>query len=295
VTARQVFLAAGTLGSTEILFRSRDEQTFRLPDALGTKFSGNGDMLAFAHEIDQPANAVGSGWRSGHGELAPGPCILTSARSPGAPRFLLQEGVIPGALAPLLPVAFALGALRGDDAPPPAAPAGAPRATSIRRRRMALRRLRNLLSWDARSIQTFLAMFCDRAQGTLVPSDRGVRVEWPAERNAEEEAVRAALREAAWDLGGRYMDGPFGRITVHPLGGCPMGDNADEGVVNHYGAVFDPSRRPRDGEDPPRHEGLYVCDAAVIPTALGANPLLTITALAERTCDAVLAERVHGA
>jgi cholesterol oxidase len=304
VTAREVFLAAGTLGSTEILFRSRDEQTFPLSDALGTKFSGNGDMLAFAHEIDQPANAVGLGWRSGHGALAPGPCILTSARSPGAPattrspgvpRFLLQEGVIPGALAPLLPLAFALGALRGDGSPPPAARAGGGRTPPTRRRRMALRRFRNLLSWDARTTQTFLAMFCDRAQGTLVPSHRGVRVEWPADRNAEEEAVRAALREAAWDLGGRYMDGPFGRITVHPLGGCPMGTSADEGVVNHYGAVFDPSGTPRDDGEPPRHEGLYVCDAAVIPTALGANPLLTITALAERTCDAVLGEKIHGA
>src|SRR5206468_7563488 len=46
--APSVFLAAGTLGSTEILLRSRRDGGLNLSDALGTRFSTNGDFGAFA-------------------------------------------------------------------------------------------------------------------------------------------------------------------------------------------------------------------------------------------------------
>ena len=63
-------------------------------------------------------------------------------------------------------------------------------------------------------------------------------------------------------------------MTVHPLGGCPMGDNHDSGVVDHLGRVWR-------GDNELWH-GLYVLDGSIVPTSLGCNPLWTITALAER-------------
>jgi cholesterol oxidase len=41
------------------------------------------------------------------------------------------------------------------------------------------------------------------------------------------------------------------------------------------------------------HDGLYVADASIVPTALGVNPFLTISALTERIADA-LVERLGG-
>ena len=86
--------------------------------------------------------------------------------------------------------------------------------------------------------------------------------------------------------GGTYMKNPLSLrlmggnlLTVHPLGGCAMGNDRTTGVVNHKGQVFDggPTAAPA-----AVHEGLYVCDGAVLPRSLGVHPLLTITALAER-------------
>ncbi len=64
-------------------------------------------------------------------------------------------------------------------------------------------------------------------------------------------------------------------VTVHPLGGCPMADSPQEGVVNDCGAVYG-------------HPGLYVADGSIVPTSLGINPAFTIAALAER-----IAENIH--
>jgi len=62
-------------------------------------------------------------------------------------------------------------------------------------------------------------------------------------------------------------------ITAHPLGGCPMGDDHLQGAVDPFGRVF--------AGDGTVHSGLYVTDGSVIPSALGVNPLITISALTE--------------
>jgi choline dehydrogenase-like flavoprotein len=72
----------------------------------------------------------------------------------------------------------------------------------------------------------------------------------------------------------------------HPLGGCRMADDASGGVVDEFGRVFDKSKTG--GED--FYKGLYITDASIIPTALGVNPSLTISALALRAVDKIIKE-----
>lgn len=73
-----------------------------------------------------------------------------------------------------------------------------------------------------------------------------------------------------WDTQSRRQ------ISAHPLGGCPMGDDASNGVVDSLGRLF----RGKKGNT--RYDGLYVADGSIVPTSLGVNPSLTITALAYR-------------
>jgi cholesterol oxidase len=62
--------------------------------------------------------------------------------------------------------------------------------------------------------------------------------------------------------------------TAHILGGCPMGGNAAEGVVDIDQQVFN-------------YPGLYVADGSVVPANLGVNPSLTIAAMTERAMSRI--------
>src|SRR6185436_20431031 len=71
VTADMVVLSAGTLGSTEILLRSK-AKGLALSGRLGHGFSGNGDVLAFSYNSDQPIDGIGFGNRDPQGRLPVG-------------------------------------------------------------------------------------------------------------------------------------------------------------------------------------------------------------------------------
>lgn len=62
--------------------------------------------------------------------------------------------------------------------------------------------------------------------------------------------------------------------TAHILGGAMIGKDAKSGVVSTTQEAFG-------------YPGLYVCDGSVIPANLGVNPSLTITAMTERAMSLV--------
>ena len=109
VTADMVVLAAGTLGSTEILLRSR-EQGLALSDRLGKSFSANGDIIAFGYGAKLPVNAIGVGHPAKVEGLDVGACVSGQIEIVDehdlANSLTIQEGVLPSALAPILPALF---------------------------------------------------------------------------------------------------------------------------------------------------------------------------------------------
>jgi cholesterol oxidase len=133
-------------------------------------------------------------------------------------------------------------------------------------------------------ILPLLGMGREAPSGELSLRGKRLAARWTADRSRDYfEAVREAQRTLASELGAKFHDDPvwhLGKrvITVHPLGGVPMGRGPSEGVVNEWGEVFG-------------HPNLYVADGSVMPGTVGPNPSLTIAALADRFADGILEGR----
>lgn len=285
ITAEVVVLAAGTLGSTEILLRSRAEG-LAVSDQVGERFTGNGDVLAFAFNNDVPVNGIGVGAPPIADTAPVGPCIsgLIDLRDTDKLEdgMVIEEGSIPSALAPILPALFTVGADKfGDDTDRGVLDFLAERT----RRRQSL--LFGSYQGAVNRTQTYLVMSHDDGKGRITLDQERLKLSWPKVASQPIfEKIDRNLHKATQATGGNYTRNPltdsmFGHnlITVHPLGGCVMGKDRTNGVVNHKCQVFD--GRPEAPADAVL-AGLYVCDGSVIPRPLGVNPLLTITALAER-------------
>jgi cholesterol oxidase len=264
VEAKIVVLSAGTLGSTEILLRSRDEG-LPVSDRLGQHFSANGDIIAFALGGKERVNGIGVGHPKKFVGDAIGACVTGEIELNDGHldhSMFIQEGVLPSALAPLLPVFFISGGrLLG----------------------AAQTLIKGVYQGPLQSLHTFFVVSHDDANGRIRLENSMVQIEWP---NVAEQPVYArvdaALTKAAEAVGARYIKSPLAATTMgtkpataHPLGGCGMGADESSGVVDHKSRVFN----GKGGV----HAGLYVCDGAIIPRSIGVNPLLTITALTERT------------
>lgn len=278
VVAATVVLGAGSLGSTEILLRSAANGLDASP-RLGENFSGNGDVIGFGYNGEHPVNAVGTKCLAPGPNGAVGPAVsgIIDLRTAGPleDNVIIQDGVVPGLYAPILPALLAGGsAFVGRKAPTG--------SFLVRTRRALESLLKGSYRGAVRNTMTFLVMSHDGGGGVMTLERDRVRLTWPdAGKKPVFERINTLLRKATSASHGTYVKNPMwsgllGRnlISAHPLGGCGMGDTPDRGATDHASRVF----RPDGGV----HEGLYVIDGAVMPRSLGVNPALTISAIAER-------------
>ncbi len=268
VRADVVILAAGALGSTGILLRSRAEG-LGVSRELGRRFSGNATTLAFSYDSGREVNAVAAP----PGAVV-GPAIAGMIDVRRGTPMIIQESSVPRALGTALGLVLRTTAPEG----------------GLLRRFGALLRA---LTGDAVSrTQCYAVTARDDAGGALELDGDRLRIRWPgAGLQPIISAIHERIAEATAALGGVFVPNPAWAalpshppITTHPLGGCALADDGAHGVVDHRGRVFD-------GAGTTTHDGLYVCDGSVLPGALGCNPLLTIAALAERSAALLAQER----
>jgi cholesterol oxidase len=98
-------------------------------------------------------------------------------------------------------------------------------------------------------------------QGHGAPNPKQIRA---ASEGAS--AIAAEINGFAGSNVGELMGTP---LTAHFLGGCPIGDSRETGVIDPYHRLYG-------------HPGISVVDGAAVSANLGVNPSLTITAQAER-------------
>ena len=284
--ARNVILAAGTLGSTQILLQSQ-AKGLSLAPRIGSRFGGNGDFFGAAYNSDHVTNNVGWGNHPGDPfdrDGGPGPSIVGLVRyktnASFGQRFNIEDLTVPRAYRNFL-------ALVGRTSPVSRTGTENLHAQQQRREKDALHADPN---GALNSSMMYLCMAHDDSAGRLYLHGDELRIDWPGagrepifneinrECFAHAKSLGASLIEnASWLLS------PWKTlVTAHPLGGCPMGEDGSHGVVDHLGRVF---RNDTEAV----HDGLYVADGSIIRSALEVNPFLTISALTERIAENIVA------
>lgn len=278
ISCDKLVLAAGALGSTHLMLRNLATLPAR-PNNLGAKFCGNGDMLGLAVSA-----------RNGDGQprvidANKGPVITGGVRLPdlrdgggNEPGAYIEDAGIPVFLSWLAESYGGMGKLR----------------LAWNFVRTALQRalhikpndlnadLARMLGNNTLSMSTLpmLAMGRDVPDGNLYLKGDQLECTWNMKTSrAFFDRVSDSMKTLAEQLGASFQHNPLWwtkqLITVHPLGGCPMGRTENEGVVDEFGQVFN-------------NPGLYIADGSVMPGPVGPNPSLTIAALSDRFATRML-------
>jgi enediyne biosynthesis protein E9 len=271
--AKVVVVAAGAMGTPPILMRSQVSLP-SLSSELGHNLGCNGDHVA-AIEFD-PAKVRSVLGLPGYHEFYKGKPITTmsydwwvgrSSHAYDGTRFNLQE----------IFLSTLTNFLYDSGRTVPGGPSW-----------WGLQKKQAIAHWPNRI--ELLAMVEDTNDGTFYappPAGAAARVNagpiafgtfnyaMSEQSLAIREAANAAMKMIASRRGvGRFMAlaETQGVYCAHPLGGARMADSADLGVVDDSGAVYG-------------YEGLYCIDGSIVPTSLGVNPSLTISAVSERCAE----------
>ncbi|ORM25971.1 GMC family oxidoreductase [Williamsia sp. 1135] len=259
IFAGQVVFAAGTYGTQKLLLAMKEtEQLPHLSDQLGSVVRTNSEAVLAATARDRKTDytegvAITSSFhpddhthiepvRYGKGSNAIG--LLQTVLSDGGgkvPRILKTAGVAlrhPGAFA---------------------------RSLSVRH-------------WSEKTVIALVMQTDDNSLelgskrgifGRQLTSRAGAGDPPPEWIPQGHEAIRLLADKIGGDPGGSMAEIVNIPMTAHFIGGCVIGADPGEGVVDPYHRMFG-------------HPGLHVVDGSAVSANLGVNPSLTITAQAER-------------
>ncbi|MFD8571323.1 GMC oxidoreductase [Streptomyces sp. NPDC057694] len=268
-TARRIVVAAGTYGTQTLLHRMKASgQLPYLSKRLGELTRTNSEALVGAQTTDRR-------YRKKHG----------ADRADFTRGVAITSSIHPDASTHIEPVRYGKGsnAMGGMSILQVPYVEGSSRvagwlANVVKHPSLAVRSLSNR-KWSERTIIGLVMQSLDNSLTTylkpdgvgkgLLTAEQGHGAPNPKQIRAASEgaaAIAAEINGFAGSNVGELMGTP---LTAHFLGGCPIGDSAETGVIDPYHRVYG-------------HPGISVVDGAAVSANLGVNPSLTITAQAER-------------
>lgn len=304
VSAAILVCSAGSIGSTELLLKSRDHYKTlpRLSAALGKNYFTNGNFVTFMVPkkglltswlgvvvliigliltdwlvIAAGAAAYLAGWLLARNPIKPDMGSLNSDyirfkhRDGTAQGLYIQGGRYP---TPVKALVSFLMSLAGKFHPE------------------KYRTISRTINWMGKYIPFFellerswpiplLVMGRDDAAGQFyLNKNLEAEIDFPFDQNKAyikylEEMGRLLSRKAGCYFVPNFFAKLFKKVEVpHSLGGVAMGKNKEEGVVDGCGRVFG-------------YENFLVLDGSIMPVTLGTNPANTIAAFAERAMEKV--------
>src|SRR5437016_2084173 len=286
-TAKAVILAAGCLGSTEILLRSRDKSNGKLvvSKTLGTKFSTNGDFSGFVtvdqDKLQYPIYTTRGPINTSHVTFRDGK-LLVNVEDAGIPAMfaslvektlkMLEQDKGQADVIDILGLLWNSAQLPDYSDP-------------------------NDMQTEAEMLMNtcwFNCMGMDDATGVLSLDGDDLQLNFTGAiaKHPTFQKAESVLQELAKAMGGTYRAFPLWHglepfvskklVVVHPLGGCPIGGSSTDGVVNSNGQVYNTTAGAQTVYD-----GLYVLDASIIPGAVAVNPTLSIVSMAARAAKSI--------
>lgn len=288
VDTRRVVVSAGVLGTNELLLRCRDVYGTlpRLSSQLGQRFSGNGDFLSFVMDGQRPINP-------NYGPVITQYTDYNLFKNHDSNRaFILEDASYP---------VFAAWFIEGLQ--PSLNPIGRLKKVwgilcSLWRKAVQMlvggkwsgsvgdlfhQILKGDLSYRS---AVLLFMGLDKGDGVLTLQDGHLNLDWPQKSSMPlYDAILASGRQfKTFVQSHRFIPLPTwlwparNNITVHALGGCTLADSPEHGVI---------SARLEDRGQVFGYQGLYVADGSLLPSAVGANPVATISAVSEWIAEGI--------
>ncbi len=274
-TCDRLVLSAGAIGTPYLLLKNKSDFP-NISPRLGTRFGSNGDVIGLARRCASPI------------EPSNGPVTTSAVRVADAADgggiqgrgLYVEDGGFPAFVAWMILAANV----------PSSVSRAAHFATEWLGDHFGQHHHANISGQlaalvgdggEASSLMVLLGMGRDLPTGTMTLTSEGdLDLDWKVDDSRAYFArMRSVMSDLSDGLGGRFTEDPISylsrSITVHPLGGCPMGRTPNEGVVDSHGEVFG-------------YPGLYIADGSVMPGPVGPNPSLTIAALADRFADRML-------